>query len=241
MADEDVGCLFAGERLDVVRIHVAVAVEVEPEAFHGVDGDAELCCAARIVRVVDIAALAPDDFVGDLSKLSSWCCSGRVFWAHYGGFGCLFSADHGPLKIPRAIGHNGAHERTPTTKVSLSDAGATATLSDPGGTASLSDPGGTASLSDPGGTASLSDPGGTASLSALDGWIDICRTGTWHSLDGKVTLTECGSGRTGGRLCPVRSGPCGHRPSDDGCARTGLGRCAAARGRSPPGAAGAAG
>ena len=38
--------------------------------------------------------------------------------------------------------------------------------------------------------ASLSDPGGTASLSALDGWIDICRTGTWHSLDGKVTLTD---------------------------------------------------
>ena len=68
VADEDVGCLFAGERLDVVRIHVAVAVEVEPEAFHGVDGDAELCCAARIVRVVDIAALAPDDFVGDLSN-----------------------------------------------------------------------------------------------------------------------------------------------------------------------------
>ena len=38
----------------------------------------------------------------------------------------------------------------------------------------------------------LSAPGlgGTASLSALDGWIDICRTGTWHSLDGKVTLTD---------------------------------------------------
>ena len=46
------------------------------------------------------------------------------------------------------------------------------------------------SLSDPGATATLSDPGATASLSALDGWIDICRTGTWHSLDGKVTLSD---------------------------------------------------
>jgi len=30
----------------------------------------------------------------------------------------------------------------------------------------------------------------SASLSALDGWIDICRTGTWHGQDGTVTLTD---------------------------------------------------
>ena len=47
-----------------------------------------------------------------------------------------------------------------------------------------------ATLSGLGGTATLSGGGRAASLSALDGWIDICRTGTWHGQDGTVTLTD---------------------------------------------------
>ena len=45
----------------------------------------------------------------------------------------------------------------------------------------------TLSAPDPGGTTSFSDPGGTTSFSALDGWIDVFRTGDHTDMGGSTT------------------------------------------------------
>ena len=66
VADEDVDRLRPCQPLHIGCVHITVGVQIQPQAPHGVDGDAKIGRPARIVGVVHIATLAGDDFLGDV-------------------------------------------------------------------------------------------------------------------------------------------------------------------------------
>jgi hypothetical protein len=65
VADVDLRRLRRAERPDVGGIDLVVAGQVEPEPAHGVDGDAVVGRAARIVGVVDEPPFTTDDLRRD--------------------------------------------------------------------------------------------------------------------------------------------------------------------------------
>jgi hypothetical protein len=67
MVDKDFDRLIAAQPAHIADTHDPVAIQIEPEAPHGVDGHTVLGRPARIIGIIDEPAFPIDDLFGNLS------------------------------------------------------------------------------------------------------------------------------------------------------------------------------